>query len=130
MDYEIIHPKYLIIIFVKLIPGEDFSLPSVVARLRSKCSQYGFSVNFDEMLKKRGYRDYEEDIYAELSFQLDGIEQHIVNQNTPIYTNRELNQVYPAVARINQIVDPNMIEFSLIKSDDWFNIAKNIGCNQ
>ena len=127
MDHEIIKPKSLTIIFVKLTIGEDLTLPSVVAKLRSKCSKHGLSVDFDEMLKKRGYRDFEEDEYAELSFQLDGIDQHIINFNTPIYTNRELNQVYPAVARINQVVDPNMINFSIIESDGWSNIVNRIG---
>jgi len=127
MDHEIINPKALTIIFVKLTPGDDFTLPSVVDRLRSKCSEHGISVDFDEMLKKRGYRDFEEDVYAELSFQLDGIEQHIVDANTPIYTNRELNTFYPAVARIKQVIDPNMINFSEIGTEEWTNIAERIG---
>ena len=127
MDHEIIEPKSLTIIFVKLTPGDDFTLPSVVDRIRSKCSEIGISVDFDEMLKKRGYRNFEEDVYAELSFQMDGIDQHIVDSDTPIYTNRELNQIYPAVARINQVVDPNMIDFSTIESADWSDIANRVG---
>jgi len=127
MDHEIIEPKSLTIIFVKLTPGDDFTLPSVVDRIRSKCSEIGISVDFDEMLKKRGYRNFEEDVYAELSFQMDGIDQHIVDSDTPIYTNRELNQIYPAVARINQVVDPNMIDFSTIESSDWSDIANRLG---
>ena len=58
---------------------------------------------------------------------MDGIDQHIVDSDTPIYTNRELNQIYPAVARINQVVDPNMIDFSTIESSDWSDIANRLG---
>lgn len=127
MDHEIIHPKSLLIVLVKLNSGSEMTLPSVVERLRFRCSQLGISVVFDEMLKKRGYRDFEADVYAEQAFDLDAIEQHTVDLNTPIYTNRDINTVYPAVVRVKQIIDPTMVGFSPINSNEWTTIAENIG---
>jgi len=129
MDHEIIYPKTLTIIFVKLSPGSDFTLPSVVNRIRKKCSKKGLSIFFDEMLKKRGYKDFEEDVYGELSFQLSGIDQHIITTNTPIYTHRELNTVYPAVARMTQVIDPKLIDFSPIAEDEWEQILERMKSN-
>jgi len=129
MDHEIIHPKSLLIILVKLNPGSEITLPSVVEGLRSRCSEIGISVVFDEMLKKRGYRDFEEDTYSELSFDLDSIEQHLVDDSTQIYTNRNINEVYPAVVNMTQVVRPEMINFSPIAEDEWGQILQRMNSN-
>ena len=127
MDCRLIAPKTLTIVFVKLNHGEDFTLPEIVNRLRGKCSEMGISVPFEKMLKDRGYRDFESDVYAEMSFELDSIEQHLVSDRTPIYTNSDVNPHYPAVVRLSQVINPGEIEFSTIDSDSWNNLSDRMG---
>ena len=127
MDYSLIAPKTLTIVFVKLNHGNDFTLPSIVDRLREKCSEIGNSVAFEKMLKDRGYRDFESDVYAEMSFELDSIEQHLVSESTPIYTNSDINTPYSAVAKLSQVIKPDEVEFSSMNSDDWASLSKRMG---
>ena len=82
---------------------------------------------FEKMLKDRGYRDFESDVYAEMSFELDSIEQHLVSESTPIYTNSDINTPYSAVARLSQVIKPNEVGFSNMKSDDWISLSKRMG---
>jgi len=127
MDHKETHPKSLAVIFVKLVQGTDFTLPDVVERIRRRCSELGISVPFDELLRKRGYRDSEAEEYSQASFDLDGIDFHKVSDNTPIYTTRNLDSVYPAVVGIRQTVDPTLIDFSEIETDGWNDIFTEIG---
>ena len=78
-------------------------------------------------MKDRGYRDFESDVYAEMSFELDSIEQHLVSDRTPIYTNSDVNPHYPAVVRLSQVINPGEIEFSTIDSDSWNNLSDRMG---
>ena len=85
MDHEVISPKSLNLVFVKLLPGTDFTLPDVAKRMRTRCSTLGLSVIFDDLLSKRGYRDSESQEYSKMSFELDSIDHYLIDDETPIY---------------------------------------------
>ncbi len=127
MDEEIIFPKKLFLIFVKLIPGEEISLPIVVHRLRELCSDLGVSIEFNDMLNKRGYKNSEEEEYSQNKFDIEGFEKHIVNNDTPIHTSKDLKIEYEAVVSLKQIINPNKILFENIKDEQgWIEIINQI----
>lgn len=130
MDEKIIYPKSLIIIFVKLIPGKEITLPVIVNRIRKLCSEIGNSVEFEDILEKRGYNNNEEDIYSQNQFNLEGFDWHLVNDETPIHTSKDLIQEFDAVVSLKQTINPNKINFQEIaRPEDWMEIINQLQNN-
>jgi hypothetical protein len=127
-DNKKISPKSLTLLYVKLIEGKGMTLPKVVERVKSKFSKVGSSIEFEEMIEKRGYKSSDITEYNSNEFSDEyTIDEHLVNENTPIYTSKDLNKKYEAVYTIIQKIDADEINFNTVQDSDWVRISEILG---